>query len=413
LHTLAQLKSGELAGIQRLSLSAKLESLPLDILTLADSLEILDISNNQLRNLPVELRQLKKLKIIFASNNQFESLPEVLGQCENLEMVGFKSNQIKHVSGDALPPKLRWLTLTGNQIETLPEALGQRPRLQKLLLACNRLQRLPQSLAQCQNLELIRISANQLSAFPDQLLELPKLAWLAFAGNPFSQSNTGAAAVTEVASSSYTLQNILGEGASGLISKATWNTAQDNFPKEVAVKIFKGVLTSDGYPQDELRACLKAGSHPNLVQPLAQVNEADCLALIMKLIPASYKNLGLPPSFTSCTRDTFPKEFSLPIATITKIVTQMSSVLSHLQSQQICHGDIYAHNTLVDNNGDILFGDFGAASMYHMLTSEQQTKIQYVERRALHNFIDDLLSICAEEDRRTEQFTKLKQACYQ
>ncbi len=44
LHTLSQLKSGELAGIQRLKLSENLTSFPLEILSLADSLEILDLS---------------------------------------------------------------------------------------------------------------------------------------------------------------------------------------------------------------------------------------------------------------------------------------------------------------------------------------------------------------------------------
>ena len=89
MHTLAQLRSGKLAGIQRLSLSEDLDVFPLEILSLADSLEILDLSNNQLRSLPQDITQLKKLKIIFASNNQFETLPSVLGQCTALEMIGF------------------------------------------------------------------------------------------------------------------------------------------------------------------------------------------------------------------------------------------------------------------------------------------------------------------------------------
>jgi Leucine-rich repeat (LRR) protein len=124
LHTLSQLKSGELAGVKRLSLSEQLSSFPLEILSLADSLEILDLSNNQLSTLPDELKQLVKLKILFVSNNNFESLPEVLGLCKNLEMLGFKSNQINEVKPASLPLKLRWLILTNNRIETLPEALG-------------------------------------------------------------------------------------------------------------------------------------------------------------------------------------------------------------------------------------------------------------------------------------------------
>ncbi|MCP4321140.1 MAG: protein kinase, partial [Alteromonadales bacterium] len=129
MHTLSQLNSGELAGITRLSLSENLTEFPEAILSLADSLEILDLSHNQLSTLPETLTQLHKLKIIFASHNCFEKLPEVLGRCKNLEMVGFKSNQITDVPGSALPKQLRWLILTDNQIETLPGSLGERPRL--------------------------------------------------------------------------------------------------------------------------------------------------------------------------------------------------------------------------------------------------------------------------------------------
>ena len=371
MHTLSELKAGHLAGISHLNLSENLTEFPIEILSLADSLEILDLSNNQLSRLPSELKQLKKLKIIFASNNQFEILPESLGQCESLEMVGFKANKIECVPADSLPAKLRWLILTDNKITHLPDTLGERPRMQKLLLAGNLLTQLPANLCQLSNLELVRISANKLTYCPDQLLALPKLAWLAFSGNPFSCSDLDIQSVPHVSYSSFTLQKVLGQGASGVISKASWNLPTDDFPDEVAVKVFKGELTSDGYPEDELQVCIKVGSHANLVQSLAQVNEKDCLALVMQLIPEHYNNLGLPPDFDTCTRDTFEMGFTLSISQISKIVKQMQSVFAHLHENQVSHGDLYVHNTLFDQDANIIFGDFGAATMYHMLNQKQ------------------------------------------
>jgi hypothetical protein len=407
LHTLAQLKSGQLTGISRLTLSENLTSFPTEILSLADTLEILDLSNNQLSALPNSLKQLKKMKIIFASNNHFETLPESLGQCESLEMVGFKSNKIKHVPDESLPAKLRWLILTDNQLTRLPDTLGERPRLQKLALAGNQLTQLPANLTQLTNLELVRISANQLTECPDQLLVLPKLAWLAFSGNPFSCSDIDIQSVPVVPFSSFSLQNVLGQGASGVISKAVWNTATDAFPDEIAVKVFKGELTSDGYPEDELQACLKVGDHASLVKSLAQVNEQDCLALVMQLIPEHYNNLGLPPDFDTCTRDTFKVGFTLPIEQISKVVKQMQSVFAHLHENQVSHGDLYAHNTLFDQDANIIFGDFGAATMYHMLNETQQAQVQQIEHRALNYFIEDLLSVCAEEDKTSDEYQTL------
>lgn len=411
MHTLEQLKSGQLAGLSRLTLSENLTEFPTEILSLADSLEILDLSNNQLKSLPDEIAQLKKLKIIFASNNDFETLPESLGQCENLEMIGFKTNKIKHVPDQSLPPNLRWLILTENQLTSLPDTLGERPRLQKLALAGNQLSQLPSNLGQLINLELLRISANQLTHFPDQLLALPKLAWLAFSGNPFSRTDIDIQSIPSVAYSSLTLHNVLGQGASGVISRAVWNNPSERFPDEVAVKIFKGELTSDGYPEDELQACLKVKGHTNLVKSLAQINEKDCLALVMELIPEHYQNLGLPPDFDTCTRDTFENGFSLTIKQISKIVKQMQSVFAHLHENKVCHGDLYAHNTLFDQDANIIFGDFGAATMYHMLTTQQQEKIKHIEYRALSYFIQDLLSVCVDEDKATTEYQRLTKSC--
>jgi hypothetical protein len=407
-HTLSELKSGKLVGISKLTLADNLREFPREILTLADTLEILDLSNNQLTSLPDEIKQLTKLKILFASNNKFETLPESLGQCPNLEMIGFKANQISQLPGNALPAKLRWLILTDNKLTHLPNTLGERLRLQKLALSGNQLTQLPDNFSQLINLELLRIAANQLSSFPDQLLTLPKLAWLAMAGNPFTQVTSTTASVPQVASANLTLQEILGQGASGVISKAIWTTQDHRFPKEIAVKIFKGELTTDGYPKDEMQACLKVGAHANLVKPLAHISEDNCLALVMDLIPQHYRNLGQPPSFDSCTRDTFESGFRLSIEHINKIVSQMKSVFTHLHSKKVCHGDLYAHNTLIDNDANMIFGDFGAATMYHMFTPQQQEHMVTIEGRALHYFIQDLLSICVPEDRNSKLYQQLE-----
>ncbi|HEY9762284.1 MAG TPA: hypothetical protein V6D07_07135, partial [Trichocoleus sp.] len=52
------IQSGYNAATKRLSLACGLTQFPLEILDLADSLEILDLSNNQLTSLPDEFGQL-------------------------------------------------------------------------------------------------------------------------------------------------------------------------------------------------------------------------------------------------------------------------------------------------------------------------------------------------------------------
>ncbi|MCD9545397.1 protein kinase [Photobacterium carnosum] len=407
MHTLEQLRSGQLEGATHLTLSEQLTHFPKEILTLASSLEVLDLTNNQLSHLPKSFSQLTKLRILFISNNNFTELPTILGACPNLEMIGFKSNKITTINADALPKKLRWLILTDNKIATLPEAIGDCIHLQKLALAGNALTALPLSMNKLFNLQLIRLSANALTVFPDQLLDLPKLAWIAFSGNDFNRHQHVTNSLPYVASSDYQLDKVLGQGASGVISLAQWRSNPHQLNNDIAVKVFKGQVTSDGYPQDELNACLKTGAHSNLVASLAQVSEPNYLALIMALIPAHYHNLGLPPTLITCTRDTFPAEFTLSIAAIATIVEQMTAVISHMQTRGVAHGDIYAHNVLVDDNANILVGDFGAASIYDDLTLEQQQKITAIEWRAIGYFIEDLLSICHSQDQQTAQYQQL------
>jgi len=162
---------------------------------------------------------------------------------------------------------LRWLILTDNKITQLPKSIGKCTLLQKCALAGNMIQSLPLEMANCTNLELLRISANDLIELPHWLIKLPRLAWLGFSGNPCTQSSNDESEIDFISWEDIELKEQLGEGASGIISKAYWKTKN----KLVAIKLFKGEVTSDGYPKDELATCLSTGNHTNLVPLIAQI----------------------------------------------------------------------------------------------------------------------------------------------
>jgi hypothetical protein len=397
MHTLAQLESGELKGLARVQIVAELTEFPRALLSLADSLEILDLSNNQLSSLPDDFDQLSQLRIVFLSQNCFTELPEVLGRCPKLEMIGFKANQLTHVSEQALPSHTRWLILTDNQLTHLPDSIGRLTQLKKLALAGNQLTELPYSMANCRDLELVRLSANKLSHLPDWLFDLPKLSWLAFAGNPFSHVDeclNNSVPIIHPEHLHFSAQ--IGQGASGIIYKAHWldkPVSQTHLPDNVAVKMFKGAITSDGYPADELDCCLTTGEHDNLIPAIGQIHHGEQLGLVMALIPEGYQNLGQPPSLTTCTRDTFNTNTQFSLEAIAYIVSQMSHTMAHMHQQQVSHGDIYAHNIMVDDEFKVLFGDFGAASNLANLPPQQRLKMHKVEVRALGCLIDDLLRL--------------------
>jgi hypothetical protein len=410
MQTLQQLQNGELNGATSLTLSEELSHFPTEIFELADTLEILDLSRNNLSSLPPDFGRLKKLRILFCSENPFTILPEVLADCPLLDIVGFKSNQIEVVPSKSLSPNIRWLILTNNKVEKLPAEIGNCHRMQKLMLAGNNLQELPQQLSQCLNLELLRISANQLAELPSWLLTMPKLSWLAFAGNPFCKKPS-AQLLDLIHWDEFEISHLLGEGASGIISQATWNSGKE--PKDVAIKIFKGAVTSDGLPEDEMNACIIAGAHPGLVQIIGQVtaHPENKQGLIMELIPQRFYNLGLPPSFESCTRDVFAEGLSLSAEQVLKIAATIASVATQLHNNGIMHSDMYAHNTLIDDKGNTLFGDFGAACFYDLSDTEYTFALERLEVRAYACLIDDLLGLCNEPDQALIKLAELRDAC--
>lgn len=419
MHSLEQLHRGELAGITRLDLACDLTKFPEAIFSLADSLEVLNLSGNQLSSLPADLPRLHKLRVLFCSDNTFTEVPAVLGQCPQLEMVGFKANQIRHLPAGALPAKLRWLILTDNQLEQLPEALGQCQHLQKLMLAGNRLRELPASLAHCLNLELLRIAANQLDALPQWLLQLPRLSWLAYAGNPFCDRLEAASLrqhpLRSIAWQQLQLGARLGEGASGVIQQATWQ-AEQGPARQIAVKLFKGAVTSDGLPHSEMSAYIAAGQHANLIGLHGQLGDhpQGTPGLLLELIDPSFRPLAGPPSLSSCTRDCYAEDSQFNLTSALRIAHGMASAAAHLHAQGISHGDFYAHNILRNDSGDCLLGDFGAASFTDLNNPAEAQALQRLEVRAFACLLEELLQRCplsAAQQASGQALWNLQQAC--
>ncbi len=392
--TLSLLRSGALAGTKRLDLTLGLRDFPPEIFDLADTLEVLNLSQNQLSSLPADFARLKKLRIVFCSENNFRHLPEVLGDCPNLSMIGFKSNQIETVDEASLPPQLRWLILTDNRIKELPDAIGGCHRLQKLMLAGNQLERLPDTMAGCVNLELIRLAANRFWSLPQWLLELPKLAWLAIAGNPIAATSVQGSTGDTFDWSNIELQAKIGEGASGIIHRASWKA--DGEDRRVAVKVFKGAMTSDGLPSSELAASLAAGRHENLMEVLGQISNhpEGSQGLVMPLIDPAFSTLAGPPSFDSCTRDVYPENLTFPLPVLARMALGMAAAARHLHTRGITHSDLYAHNILWNENGSCLLGDFGAACGYPVSLSPA---LERIEVRAFGCLLEELLLRCASD----------------
>ena len=379
----SKLKAGALAGSVRLELSCGLTEFSRDIFELADTLEVLNLSGNRLSELPDDLGRLKKLRILFCSDNEFRHVPAVLGECPALGMIAFKANRIETVEDDALSDSLRWLILTDNRIAVLPASIGRCLKLQKLMLAGNLLSELPEEMAACMKVELIRLAANRFTEFPEWLFELPHLSWLGLGGNPWAERSE--VSIDAIGWEELRISHPLGEGASGVIYQAHRQS------RPVAVKVFKGEVTSDGLPECEMAASLAAGHHAGLIPVLGKISDhpEDKAGLVMELIDPDFTNLAGPPSLDSCTRDVYAEGEVFEPAQVIRMARRLSSVAAHLHGRRIMHGDFYAHNLLRNVAGDCLLGDFGAAFIY-----PEGAKLERIEVRALGCLLEELLERC-------------------
>lgn len=409
MNTLEALRRGDLAGTREVRLSG-LHEFPPELLGLSDTLEVLDIGGGVLTALPDDFSRLRKLKILFCSGNRFECLPPVLGDCPALSQIGCRGAGVRDVPAESLPPSLRWLILTDNSVETLPRMLGECPSLQKLMLAGNRLTNLPESLANAERLELIRLSCNRFEALPPWLARLPSLAWVSWGANPVEPPTTEPG-TRHVMWRDLDVGAVLGEGTSGRVHEAVWRAGGEE--RRVALKVFKGAMTSDGLPEREIATCLAAGEHPHLTAALGQVvdHPEGTDALLMPLLPKHWRVLARPPSLSTCSRDVYAPDLRFASATAMQIAHGIASAAAHLHARGLLHGDLYAHNILWDGaTGDAALSDFGAACV--LPADGQREAWCRVEVRAWGLLLAELLDRCP-DDPSTKRLRDLANDCVQ
>lgn len=121
----------------------------------------------------------------YSKENKLVSIPdEILDQLTSLELLDLSGNNINELpEGIGLLANLEWLYLNNNRLESLPETIGKISSLQRLDLRHNKLTYLPRTLSQLTNLREINLSYNQIAKIPHWLCELPQLEKLFLYGN--------------------------------------------------------------------------------------------------------------------------------------------------------------------------------------------------------------------------------------
>ncbi|MCD4777565.1 MAG: leucine-rich repeat domain-containing protein, partial [Desulfobacterales bacterium] len=183
----------QLANLTTLDLRGnQLTELPAEITQLA-KLTTLDLSGNQLSDLPAEITQLTKLTTLNLSKNLLSELPAEITQLTKLTTLYLSHDQLTENQLTELPAEiaqlmnLNTLDLRGNQLTELPAEIGQLVNLTTLNLSVNQLSELPAEITQLVNLTTLNLRGNQLSELPAEIGQLANLTTLHLWENELSE----------------------------------------------------------------------------------------------------------------------------------------------------------------------------------------------------------------------------------
>ncbi len=138
------------------------------------------VSGNKLKTLPLELLDLPNLRKLDISGNPFlESIPDVVTQILHLEeLILIRVNLTKIPEWIAKLTNLTQLDLSSNHITWIPEWIAKLTNLTQLDLSFNRITEIPKAIANLTNLTQLHLHNNQITHIPESIAKLTNLTQL-------------------------------------------------------------------------------------------------------------------------------------------------------------------------------------------------------------------------------------------
>lgn len=156
-------------NVTSLGIRTKLKEIPIEFITAFDQLTCLNLSNNQLEELPANISALTKLKHINISNNNFQNIPKVLKTLPDLREINLGNNKIENMTNQLSDyPKIEILILSGNKLKVITTDISTLTELVALDLSKNKIKNIPKEVFYLPNLFLLEINSNE-------IVDLPKL----------------------------------------------------------------------------------------------------------------------------------------------------------------------------------------------------------------------------------------------
>jgi DNA-binding XRE family transcriptional regulator len=163
------------------------------------NLQELNLIDNKLKTIPSEIGNLHNLKILNLYYNKLKDLPLEICYLENLQELdlsgSFLSKRFISRTGhiySSFPPienlkNLRELSLEESGLEDFPSEISKLTNLEILFLNWNFLKKLPPEIGKLLKLEKLTLGGNQLKKLPPEIGNLKNLKFLSLEDNPLKE----------------------------------------------------------------------------------------------------------------------------------------------------------------------------------------------------------------------------------
>jgi len=148
------------------------------------TIESLILQNNNITELPESFERLMYLLKLDVGNNQITQIPHTLINMPYLSVLNLANNQIWELPEDfgRLAYSLTTINVANNKLDKLPASIGNLTRCTEMNFANNKIYELPVTMSGCRRLETLNVSNNQIQ-FCDVLKEMSFLLWLDMSSN--------------------------------------------------------------------------------------------------------------------------------------------------------------------------------------------------------------------------------------
>jgi hypothetical protein len=145
----------------------------------------IDLSNKNLKEIPIEVFQYKNVRKLLLRNNRIKKIPKEIEELRFLVTLDLSVNEISQIH----PPickldRLKILILNHNKIKRIPKQIMEMKSLKILGLSNNQFKELPSEISFLKNLKELYVNNNRLIQIPNLIqADSPKFKF-SFKGNP-------------------------------------------------------------------------------------------------------------------------------------------------------------------------------------------------------------------------------------